>query len=313
MLSKKIYNILRNGKMTAENRRRIYMIRKTTITAAVSIAALLGSFATPAYADDIELSVENNSSLTKETGIELAGARLVADNIEEFYLKTGIAYTIDRVNIRKSPNGEILKTVEAGTKIAVKSYDGDWAKTDKGYIYAGLITEQYGSKWQIYADGRESMKYEGLCYSYLENLPDPIEKLAESTTVYLAESQDMIQNRNPSFPDATCGYAEIYHDHSDITVWANTVYLQKLLLHELGHVLDYSVLSAGQYSNTKEWEIAWQDEAENVYEHLSRSKHNCGNTEEYFAEAVGLYLTDKGELEEYAPDTCKIMEQLLKK
>lgn len=112
LLPKKIYNILRNGKMTAENRRRIYMIKKTTITAAVSIAALLGSFATPAYADDIELSVENNSSLTKETGIELAGARLVADNIEEFYLKTGIAYTIDRVNIRKSPNGEILKTVE---------------------------------------------------------------------------------------------------------------------------------------------------------------------------------------------------------
>lgn len=289
------------------------MIRKRIITAVVSIAALLGSFATPAYADGIELSVENNSSLTKETGIGLTGARLVADNIEEFYPETGNAYTIDRVNIRKSPDGEILNTVEAGTKVAVKGYDGDWAKTDKGYIYAGLLTEQYGSKWKIHADGRETMKYEGLCYSYLENLPDPIEKLAESTSVYLAESQDMIQNRDPSFSDATSGYAEIYHDHSDITVWTNTVCLQKLLLHKLGHVLDHSVLSAGQYSNTKEWEIAWQDEAENVYEHLSRSKHNCGNTEEYFAEAVGLYLTDKEKLEEYAPDTCRIMEQLLGK
>lgn len=283
------------------------MLKKIMV---ISCATILGMMPSAVYADDIALSVRTEGS-AKDLGIEITGARIDADNIRHFYPKEGQAYTVTKTNVRDKAEGIILQTLEAGAEVMIKGYDGDWAETDQGYIYAGLLASRYKEKRQIHAYDMESLKYEGLAYRYMENLPGVLETLAETTPITLKASKDAIKERDSSFTDFTSGYTESYSDHSEITVWANTVYMEDSLLHELGHVLDHNVLSAGQYSNTKEWEIAYQDEAQEVYEKLSGSRHNCGNSEEYFAEAVKLYVLDNGQLKECAPDTYKIMEQLL--
>lgn len=280
------------------------MFRKKMLIILVCLVAM----DVPVQAEDLELSVRNDSTVS---GLEITGARVDTDNIEKYYPEKGKAYTVNKTNVRKEPNGQVVKTLDPGAEVVILDYSDDWAKTKDGYIYAGLLTPEYDGERQIHANDAESMKYEGLAYSYLTDLPEPVAKLAEETPAYLQASKDAIKERDDSFSDATSGYTEFYPDHTAITVWANTVCMKNSLLHELGHVYDHELLPAGQYSNTKEWQLVCQEEADAVCKEVSKNSHNCENAEEYFAESVKLYIIDNNALKEWAPKTYDIMKGLL--
>lgn len=85
-------------------------------------------------------------------------------------------------------------------------YDGDWAKLENGYVYAGLLSEVYTYPSQIHGEDLESLKYAGYLYSDLQNLPSKIQALAETTPITLVASQEQLSKEvkdvlPPEYPD----------------------------------------------------------------------------------------------------------------
>ena len=64
--------------------------------------------------------------------------------ISKTYVATGYtAYTTTRVNMRKSANGELIRTLSAGTKVSVQSITGTWSKvkvgSTTGYVFSKYL------------------------------------------------------------------------------------------------------------------------------------------------------------------------------
>ena len=80
-----------------------------------------------------------------------------------------------------------------------------------------------------------------------------------------------------------------------------------VLLHELGHALDFSYLYFGvnKYSNTDKWK--------EVYETEYITKRGSVIQEEYFAEAFAMYYHNPHAVEMFAPNTYKQLNNLLGK
>ena len=130
---------------------------------------------------ELEISTDNVS------GFSVSKAEIVYPDISNFYPVPGTAYTIQNAILRDSPSQKSNSkgSINAGTEVQILDYDGDWAKLENGYVYAGLLSEVYTYPSQIHGEDLESLKYAGYLYSDLQNLPSKIQALAETTPIHL--------------------------------------------------------------------------------------------------------------------------------
>lgn len=66
-----------------------------------------------------------------------------------------IVKTIARLNIRKEPNGEVIRIAEVGERLKVVSEDGGWYRLEDGYCME-KFTEKVATKRKKKTEQEES-------------------------------------------------------------------------------------------------------------------------------------------------------------
>ena len=271
------------------------------------------------YNHDIHAETLNGKELEISTddvsGFSVSKAEIVYPDISNFYPATGTAYTIQTAILREAPTqtSNSKGSMNAGTEVQILDYDGDWAKLENGYVYAGLLSEVYTYPSQIHGEDLESLKYEGYLYSSLQNLPSKIQTLAESTSITLVASQEKLnQEVEDVLPAGVSGYTTHYTgtSQSEIRIWANTDTLQSEALHELGHVFDFSneLVDGTAYSENEAWQQIYQQEKDKYRNSFTVSDHNISSESEYFADAVKYYISENAKLKNSVPETYAYLQ-----
>ena len=271
------------------------------------------------YNHDIHAEAFNGKELEISTddvsGFSVSKAEIVYPDISNFYPVPGTAYTIQNAILRDSPSQKSNSkgSINAGTEVQILDYDGDWAKLENGYVYAGLLSEVYTYPSQIHGEDLESLKYAGYLYSDLQNLPSKIQALAETTPITLVASQEQLSKEvKDVLPAGVSGYTTHYTgtSQSEIRIWANTDTLQSEALHELGHVFDFSneVIAGTANSEDEAWQQIYQQEKEKYRRNFTVSEHNISNESEYFADAVKCYISENAKLKNSVPETYSYLQ-----
>lgn len=274
-------------------------------------------------ADDLnqfEVTVSDERGLSDGSAGALPSittAKISFPEIENYYPDPGTAYVIQKARLRvaASSSSTTKRTLNIGTKIHVLGYEGDWAKVEGGYIYAGLLSDEYTFKANIHGKNTNSLRYAGHLYKAICNLEGPLRSLAESTPITLVDSQKELCNETEGLGERTAGYTIHYigTDRSEIRIWANTGTMQKDIIHELGHVFDFSKEgSEGSIiSDDKEWKQIFSEEKKEYFHKISSNEHYILNQQEYFASSIQSYITEPKELKEAAPKTYAYIHALL--
>ena len=206
-------------------------MRKKLILAMLSVTL---AFPNMVYADNlnqIQLDVQNNESDYSEGSVgsnllSITSATISFPEIEGYYPEPGEAYVIQKAQIRTSAsvNSSSKGILDIGTKVNITGYEGDWAKTENGYIYAGLLSDKFTYKANIHGKNMNSLRYAGYLYKSICNLDEPLRSLAENISITLVDSQKDLVNESAELGDKTVGYTMHYRgtNRSEIRIWANT-------------------------------------------------------------------------------------------
>ena len=278
-------------------------------------------FSRVAYADDLnQVDINVDSSGISDDGkigsqFSIVSAKVSFPEIENYYPQPGDAYVIQKAQLRSaaSTNSPSKGTLEIGTKVHIIEYEGDWARTDNGYIYAGLLSDKYTFKANIHGKNTNSLRYAGYLYKSICDLEEPLKTLAENTSITLVDSQKNLCNEYEELGERTAGYTLHYAgtNKSEIRIWANTGSMQKDIIHELGHVLDYSEDGSKGviYSDADEWNQIFEEEKDVYYKKLSNNKHDVSDQKEYFASCVESYTLKPEEFESIAPKSYDYIQK----
>ena len=174
-------------------------------------------FSRVAYADDLnQVDINVDSSGISDDGkigsqFSIVSAKVSFPEIENYYPQPGDAYVIQKAQLRSaaSTNSPSKGTLEIGTKVHIIEYEGDWARTDNGYIYAGLLSDKYTFKANIHGKNTNSLRYAGYLYKSICDLEEPLKNLC---------------NEYEELGERTAGYTLHYvgTNKSEIRIWANT-------------------------------------------------------------------------------------------
>lgn len=299
-------------------------MRKKLILVMLSVTLV---FPNRVYADNlnqIQVDVQNNESNYSEgsVGSNLLGitaATISFPEIEGYYPELGEAYVIQKAQIRTSAsvNSSSKGVLDIGTKVNVTGYEGDWAKTENGYIYAGLLSDKFTYKANIHGKNMNSLRYAGYLYKSICDLDEPLRSLAENISITLVDSRKDLVNEAAELGDKTVGYTMHYRgtDRSEIRIWANTGSMKKDIIHELGHAFDYSVDGSKGliYSDEDEWKLIYEKEKEAYASKMSSNEHNTSDQREYFADCIEKYIVNHDELKEACPESFTYIENILNK
>lgn len=299
-------------------------MRKKLILVMLSVMVV---FPNMVYADNlnqIQLDVQNNESDYSEGSVgsnllSITSATISFPEIEGYYPEPGEAYVIQKAQIRTSAsvNSSSKGILDIGTKVNITGYEGDWAKTENGYIYAGLLSDKFTYKANIHGKNMNSLRYAGYLYKAICELDEPLRSVAENISITLVDSQKDLSNEAIELEDKTVGYTVHYNgtNKSEIRIWANTGSMKKDIIHELGHAFDYSVDGSKGfiYSDADEWKQIYEKEKATYTAKMSGSEHSTSNQREYFADCIEKYIVNHDELKEVCPESFAYIEDILNK
>ena len=88
--------------------------------------------------------------------------------------------------------------------------------------------------------------------------------------------------------------------------------MQKDIIHELGHVLDYSGDGSKGviYSDADEWNQIFEEEKDVYYKEISNNEHDVSDQREYFASCVEAYTLNPEEFESVAPKSYDYIQEI---
>lgn len=98
----------------------------------------------------------------------------------------------------------------------------------------------------------------------------------------------------------------------DIEISAQSDDIRRTVIHEVGHVFDYSKDYFNQYSNAKQWYTLYEEEWRLLYYHKGML-HNVENVQEYFATIFQMCLLEPDVVKELCPKSADYMFDLINK
>lgn len=236
-------------------------------------------------------------------------------DVSEYYPSVGSsAYVVCRASIREEPSisSNRVKTIDGGECVTVLGYVGDWAVVPSGYLYGGLLSDSYNSKFDITSSDMESRKYLGYVYSRLSSLDSKLLEVVERVPIKLVMySKDLnVDSTDVEPAGVTNKWTGL--DVFGISVVCNTGPMIDNLVHELGHVIDYKdPVNEELYSATSEFQGIYNEEVESYKSVYVTSEHNVSYTREYFADCIKQYEKDKDELKENVPKTFEYINKVV--
>lgn len=231
-------------------------------------------------------------------------------------IPTESSYAVTQINIRANPSKEsaIIGGYKKGDKITILSTEGEWAKTDRGYIWGGYIAKSYNYDFDLQSDSENASKYMGYVYDIMNELDAEYAAILQGYEIHVCDNPDTdILNKAPDH--VTSPFQVIngvtYLSNRDggvqlMYLRAEKKSLKETIYHELAHAIDYKdfrMLSDNQIvTQSKEQEGP-----------LLKGKYDLKSivdNDEYFAEAFRIKMQDPDGLQKTAPMISEFFNSL---
>lgn len=212
------------------------------------------------------------------------------------------AYVLTRLNIRSTPDGSICGQYKQGDRVSILGYEGDWAKTEKGYCWAGFLAEQYCGPYRIYYDSEDASRYVGDLYEEYTRVPDKMRELLQEYEITLC-SNDIPPTSDAVEDRIVAGKTSVTAAGKKIRLYASSEFMKFSFLHELGHAVDFRNCMESEVvpSDTQAFSDILEEEKQVLKDEFLCDEQNLIGNEECFAEAFRLYIEDQETLKEKAP------------
>lgn len=246
--------------------------------------------------------------------IAISSKHAVITNASPDYPKDE-AYVLTSLYIREAPDGKICGKYKQGDKVKVIDYDGDWAKTNNGYCWAGFLSEQYSKPNMIMYDNMKASRYVGDLYEIYCGLPENLRTMLDKFNVILCSNKikPASEKEEDKEKPALTGLTKVTHKSKIIKIKASSKVLKKAFIHEVGHAVDemYNESKNIVPSETQAFADAKEKEKKILKKYFECSDEEIAADKECFAEVFRIYMTDKEEMEEKMPVMYEYIERIV--
>lgn len=247
---------------------------------------------------------------------DIQALAIIEDKAPE--IPSGSVYSVTELNIRSGPSSDspVVGKYKKGDSVAVQGTEGEWAKTDKGYVWGGYLSNEPPVGLNIKSDSENASKYIGHAYDIISKLDEKYINILSEYSICVSDNPDIsISNDVPdhvqSPGEIIDGYTYLSNaaagDKHLMYYRANST-LEKTIYHELGHAIDYKdfrMLSDDQtVTSSRETELPA------LREKYELKDENVADNSEYFAEMFRISLQDPEGLKETAPVIFDFIENI---
>lgn len=251
----------------------------------------------------IGVQVVNAETLSKDDGVPTL-------NID------GIAFAVTDLNIRDTPDGDIVGQYSKGDKIKVIELGDEWTQTDKGYVWTGYLSDKYEVKLNLDSDSTHASQFSGYVESLASRLYPRYRRMLEKYNIHLVYESDVLNKRsdgsNLEDDSYILGRTSVGHgDRYEREMWlrCSTRNIEDTLYHELGHAYDFEDTNFC-ISDDKRVQDSYKTEYDAVVDYFNLGHFKITDVQEYFAEMFKLHIKYPDELKEVAPEINGVLEEL---
>ena len=231
----------------------------------------------------------------------IISAEISSTDVAETYPE-GNAYAVCRLNIRDTPEGNVLRTMDQGEQVKVKGYEGDWAILDEGYCYGAYLADAWTKELSIESTSQECARYTGYIYGLFADLPELCADEVADYDIYLCKADEI------PVGETVIGLTHTNELKKEMWVAVEGQEdVQHIFYHEAGHAVDQSHILEGKTapSGTEDFIKAYDAEKE-----IIPGTHGLLQREEYFAEAFFRYMAEPEKMEQKCPATLRALDKM---
>lgn len=227
-------------------------------------------------------------------------------------------YAVTELNIRSNPSSDsdIVGKYNKGDAVTVQSIEGEWAKTDKGYVWGGYLSNEAPDSVNIKSDSENASKYVGHAYDIISKLDDKYINLLSEYSICVSDNPDVsISNEVPDHVQSDGkvidGYTYLSNEaagNKHLMYYRANSTLENTIYHELGHAIDYKDFR--MLSDNQDVTTSRETELSALREKYELKDENVADNAEYFAETFRISLQDPEGLKETAPIIADFIENV---
>ena len=230
--------------------------------------------------------------------------------------ESGYAVTELDVRSEPSPDSDITGKYTKGDEVKVLEVEGEWAKTDKGYVWGGYLSNNKPVKMNITSDSENSSQYVGHVYDIISNLDEKYISLLSNYDICVCDNPDISLAKDVPDHDETPGKIidgytyqanKAAGDYHLVYLRANST-LEKTVYHELGHIIDFN--DSKKPSDNEIVTSSRETELPALREKYELKDENVADNSEYFAEMFRISLQDPEGLRETAPIIADFIDSI---
>ena len=247
---------------------------------------------------------------------DIQALAIIEDKAPE--IPNGSGYSVTELNIRSGPSSDspVVGKYKKGDSVAVQETEGEWAKTDKGYVWGGYLSNEPPVGLNIKSDSENASKYIGHAYDIISKLDEKYINILSEYSICVSDNSDIsISNDVPDhvqspgeiidgytyLSNAAAGDKHLMYYRANSTL-ENTIY------HELGHAIDYKDFR--MLSDDQTVTLSRETELPALREKYELKDENVADNSEYFAEMFRISLQDPEGLKETAPVIFDFIENI---
>lgn len=251
------------------------------------------------------------------TDIQVIHAEIVSidDGVPTVNIE-GIAYAVTDLNIRDTPDGDIVGQYNKGDKIKVVKPGEEWTQTDKGYVWTGYLSDKYKVKMNLDSDSTHASMFAGYMESLASQLNPRYRRMLEKYNIHLVYDSDVLNKQSDGSDLADgefiLGRTSVAHgDNYKREMWlrCSTKNIEDAFYHELGHAYDFEDTNFC-ISDDERVQDSYKTEYDAIVDYFNLGHFKISDVQEYFAEVFKLHIKFPDELKEVAPEINGVLEEL---
>ena len=108
-------------------------------------------------------------------------------------IPNGSGYSVTELNIRSGPSSDspVVGKYNKGDSVAVQETEGEWAKTDKGYVWGGYLSNEPPVGLNIKSDSENASKYIGRAYDIISKLDEKYINILSEYSICVSDNPDI--------------------------------------------------------------------------------------------------------------------------